>query len=74
MDAEGAVLSELLEVLPEDVDVAPEDAPEEEPELLVLPELDEDEVLEEELDELVEPEVTPLTVTFRALLVTVQSL
>lgn len=67
--AEGAVLS-LLEVLCEvlsEADVDPEDAPdeaaEELPELLVLP-----------LEELVEPELTPLTVTFRVLLVTVQSL
>lgn len=71
-DAEDAVLSLLLaELLPE-VDVVPEDSPEEvleEPELLVLPEPDE--LLEEEL---VEPELTPLTVTFRVLLVTVQSL
>ena len=71
--AEGAVLS-LLEVLCEvlsEADVDPEDAPEEvpeEPELLVLSAPD------ELLEELVEPELTPLTVTFRVLLVTVQSL
>ena len=79
--AEGAVLS-LLEVLCEvlsEADVVPEDAPEEvpeEPELLVLP-LEELLVLsapDELLEELVEPELTPLTVTFRVLLVTVQSL
>lgn len=79
--AEGAVLS-LLEVLCEvlsEVDVDPEEAPEEvpeEPELLVLP-LEELLVLsapDELLEELVEPELTPLIVTFRVLLVTVQSL
>lgn len=80
--AEGAVLS-LLEVLCEvlsEADVVPEDAPdkaaEELPELLVLP-LEELLVLsapDELLEELVEPELTPLTVTFRVLLVTVQSL
>lgn len=79
--AEGAVLS-LLEVLCEvlsEADVVPEDAPEEvpeEPELLVLP-LEELLVLsapDELLEELVEPELTPLIVTFRVLLVTVQSL
>lgn len=67
--AEGAVLS-LLEVPCEvlsEADVDPEEAPdeaaEELPELLVLP-----------LEELAEPELTPLTVTFRTLLVTVQPL
>lgn len=72
--AEGAVLS-LLEVLCEvlsEADVDPEEAPdeaaEELPELLVLSAPD------ELLEELVEPELTPLTVTFRVLLVTVQSL
>lgn len=68
------------------MDVDPEDAPDEAadelPELaLLLEELPEpeapdvlpepDDALEEEL---VEPEVTPLTVTFRVLLVTVQPL
>lgn len=69
--AEDAVLSLLLVELPVEADVVPEDAPEEvpeEPELLVLPEPD------ELLEELVEPELTPLTATFRVLLVTVQSL
>ena len=80
--AEGAVLS-LLEVLCEglsEVDVDPEEAPdeaaEELPELLVLP-LEELDVLPEPDDapeELVEPALTPLTVTFRVLLVTVQPL
>ena len=67
--AEGAVLS-LLEVPCEvlsEADVDPEEAPdeaaEELPELLVLP-----------LEELAEPALTPLTVTFRVLLVTVQPL
>ena len=67
--AEGAVLS-LLEVLCEvlsEADVDPEEAPdeaaEELPELLVLP-----------LEELAEPALTPLTVTFRVLLATVQPL
>ena len=70
--AEGAVLS-LLEVLCEmlsEADVDPEEAPdeaaEELPELLVLP--------LEELEELAEPALTPLTVTFRVLLATVQPL
>ena len=74
--AEGAVLS-LLEVLCEvlsEVDVDPEEAPdeaaEELPELLVLP-LEELDVL---LEELAEPALTPLTVTFRVLLATVQPL
>ena len=74
--AEGAVLSlpeVLCEVLSE-VDVDPEEAPdeaaEELPELLVLP-LEELDVLPEEL---AEPALTPLTVTFRVLLVTVQPL
>lgn len=78
MDAEpeelaaGAVLSELEDedVAPEE---APEDAPDEVPELLALPELeDEEELLEELLPECAG--VTPLTVTFRVLLVTVQPL
>lgn len=72
------------------MDVAPEDAPEvvpdDAPEELVLPEEplpdvlpDEPELLpelDEELPELDEelPELTPLTVTFRVLLVTVQPL
>lgn len=67
--AEGAVLS-LLEVPCEvlsEADVDPEEAPdeaaEELPELLVLP-----------LEELAEPALTPLTVTFTVLLVTVQPL
>ena len=67
--AEGAVLS-LLEVLCEvlsEADVDPEEAPdeaaEELPELLVLP-----------LEELAEPALTPLTVTFRVLLAMVQPL
>ena len=71
---EGAVLS-LLEVLCEvlsEVDVDPEEAPdeaaEELPELLVLPELD------DAPEELAEPALTPLTVTFRVLLATVQPL
>ena len=66
--AEGAVLS-LLEVPCEvlsEADVDPEEAPdeaaEELPELLVLPE------------ELAEPALTPLTVTFTVLLATVQPL
>ena len=74
--AEGAVLS-LLEVPCEvlsEADVDPEEAPdeaaEELPELLVLP-LEELDVLPEEL---AEPALTPLTVTFRVLLVTVQPL
>ena len=74
--AEGAVLS-LLEVLCEvlsEADVDPEEAPdeaaEELPELLVLP-LEELDVLPEEL---AEPALTPLTVTFRVLLATVQPL
>lgn len=54
------------------MDVAPEDAPEvvpdDAPEELVLPE----EPLPDVLPEL--PELTPLTVTFRTLLVTVQPL
>ena len=67
--AEGAVLS-LLEVPCEvlsEADVDPEEAPdeaaEELPELLVLP-----------LEELAEPALTPLTVTFTVLLATVQPL
>lgn len=77
-DAAGAVLSELDE-LPEEAAVppeeAPEDAPDEEPEELVLPE----ELLElpDEPEEELLPEwagATPLTVTFRVLLVTVQPL
>ena len=67
--AEGAVLS-LLEVPCEvlsEADVDPEEAPdeaaEELPELLVLL-----------LEELAEPALTPLTVTFRVLLATVQPL
>lgn len=67
--AEGAVLS-LLEVPCEvlsEADVDPEEAPdeaaEELPELLVLP-----------LEELAEPVLTPLTVTFRVLLAMVQPL
>ena len=71
--AEGAVLS-LLEVPCEvlsEADVDPEEAPDEElPELLVLP-LEELDVLPEEL---AEPALTPLTVTFRVLLATVQPL
>lgn len=74
--AEGAVLS-LLEVPCEvlsEADVDPEEAPdeaaEELPELLVLP-LEELDVLPEEL---AEPALTPLTVTFRVLLATVQPL
>ena len=68
------------------MDVAPEDAPEDAPEVVpddapeelllpeellpdVLPELPELPELDEEL-----PELTPLTVTFRVLLVTVQPL
>ena len=80
--AEGAVLSlpeVLCEVLSE-VDVDPEEAPdeaaEELPELLVLP-LEELDVLPEPDDapeELAEPALTPLTVTFRVLLATVQPL
>ena len=72
--AEGAVLS-LLEVPCEvlsEADVDPEEAPdeaaEELPELLPLEELD---VLPEEL---AEPALTPLTVTFTVLLATVQPL
>lgn len=71
LELEPEVLSVLLVELEPEADVVPEDAPEEvldEPELLVLPEPD------ELLEELVEPELTPLTVTFRVLLVTVQSL
>lgn len=63
--AEGAVLS-LLEVLCEvlsEADVDPDEAAEELPELLVLP-----------LEELAEPALTPLTVTFTVLLATVQPL
>ena len=67
----GAVLSEL-DVLPEEdvaPEEAPEDAPDEEPEEPVPPELEEpDELLPEGAG------VTPLTVTFKELLVTVQSL
>lgn len=65
-------------MLPE-VDVAPEDAPEvvpdDAPEELLLPEEPLPDVLPElpELDEEL-PELTPLTVTFRTLLVTVQPL
>lgn len=61
------------------MDVAPENAPEvvpdDAPEELVLPEELLPDVLPElpELDEEL-PELTPLTVTFRALLVTVQPL
>ena len=71
----GAVLSELDELPEEDVapEEAPEDAPDEEPEELVLPELEEPDELPEELL----PEcagAAPPTVTFRVLLVTVQSL
>lgn len=69
--AEDEVLSLLLVELLVEADVVPEDAPEEvleEPELLVLSAPD------ELLEELVEPELTPLIVTFRVLLVTVQSL
>ena len=76
--AEGAVLS-LLEVPCEvlsEVDVDPEEAPdeaaEELPELLVLP-LEELDALPEP-EELAEPALTPLTVTFRVLLATVQPL
>lgn len=61
-----------------DPEEAPDEAAEELPELLVLPEElpellpDELELLEELPDVL--PELTPLTVTFRVLLVTVQPL
>ena len=66
--AEGAVLSLLeADVDPEE---APDEAAEELPELLVLP-LEELDVLPEEL---AEPALTPLTVTFRVLLATVQPL
>ena len=72
----GATLS-LLEVPCEvlsEADVDPEEAPdeaaEELPELLVLP-LEELDVLPEEL---AEPALTPLTVTFTVLLATVQPL
>lgn len=64
-----------MDVAPEDApEVVPDDAPEElvlPEELLpdVLPELPELPELDEEL-----PELTPLTVTFRVLLVTVQPL
>lgn len=62
-------------MLPE-VDVAPEDAPEvvpdDAPEELLLPEEPLPDVLPELDEEL--PELTPLTVTFRTLLVTVQPL
>lgn len=64
-----------MDVAPEDApEVVPDDAPEElvlPEELLpdVLPELPELPELDEEL-----PELTPLTVTFRTLLVTVQPL
>ena len=71
--AEGAVLS-LLEVPCEvlsEADVDPEEAPDEAAEeLLVLP-LEELDVLPEEL---AEPALTPLTVTFTVLLATVQPL
>ena len=77
--AEGAVLSlpeVLCEVLSE-ADVDPEEAPDEAAEeLLVLP-LEELDVLPEPDDapeELAEPALTPLTVTFRVLLATVQPL
>lgn len=66
--AEGAVLSLLeADVDPEE---APDEAAEELPELLVLP-LEELDVLPEEL---AEPALTPLTVTFTVLLATVQPL
>lgn len=65
--AAGAVLVEEEELLPEEADVVPEDAPEEELELLVLPEPE-----EEPLSGWVG--FAPLTVTFSVLLVTVQSL
>ena len=80
--AEGAVLSlpevpcEVLAEVDVDPEEAPDEAAEELPELLVLP-LEELLVLsapDELLEELVEPELTPLIVTFRVLLVTVQSL
>ena len=64
-----------MDVAPEDApEVVPDDAPEElllpeEPLPDVLPELPELPELDEEL-----PELTPLTVTFRTLLVTVQPL
>ena len=68
-----------MDVAPEDTpEVVPDDAPEElvlpeEPLPDVLPELpDEPELLPEPDEEL--PELTPLTVTFRTLLVTVQPL
>lgn len=58
------------------MDVAPEDAPEvvpdDAPEELLLPEEPLPDVLPELDEEL--PELTPLTVTFRTLLVTVQPL
>ena len=68
--AAGAVLVEEELLLPEEADVVPEDAPEEELELpdgLVLPEAEEELLSGRE-------GFTPLTVTFRVLLVTVQSL
>ena len=68
-----------MDVAPEDApEVVPDDAPEElvlpeEPLPDVLPELPEEPELLPELDEEL-PELTPLTVTFRTLLVTVQPL
>ena len=64
-----------MDVAPEDApEVVPDDAPEElvRPAELVLPEEPLPDVLPELDEEL--PELTPLTVTFRVLLVTVQPL
>ena len=61
---------EVLSEADVDPEEAPDEAAEELPELLVLP-LEELDVLPEEL---AEPALTPLTVTFRVLLATVQPL